>query len=190
MSSTKEAEFSFGTFNTWNQQGKLTISPAISGYLGDYYFENRYNYEAANSASINVGKRIFRKLKHVEIIPMAGFVFGSFKGITAEWQTSLDYPRWSFSTDNQFSFEYMQHDNSLYFNWNVVRYKLTNFLRIGLTSFFERQANGFMEFDKGITAVILINKWSLRLYAFNYEKEKRFYWLGVRYNFSVKWYGH
>src|SRR4030095_15410152 len=96
----------------------------------------------------------------------------------------------SFSTDNQFSFEYMQHDNSLYFNWNFVRYKLTNYFRIGLTSFFEMQANGLMEFDKGITAVILINKWSLRLYAFNYEKEKRLYWLGVRYNFSVKWYGY
>jgi hypothetical protein len=190
MTTTKEAEFSFGTFNTWNQQGKVTISPAISGYLGDYYFENRYNYEAANSASINVGKRIFRKLKHVEMIPMAGLVFGSFKGITAELQTSLDYPAWSFSTDNQFSLEYIQPGNSLYFNWNVARYKLTSFFRIGLTSFIESQANGYMEFDKGLTAVILFNKWSLRFYAFNFEREKRFYWLGVRYNFSAKIYGN
>ena len=84
-------EITIGTFSTLSETQKYTVSPAISGSWGDYYFESRYNYEAGNSASLNLGKRIFRKLEHIELIPMVGLVFGSFKGATAELQTSLDY---------------------------------------------------------------------------------------------------
>ena len=83
-------EITIGTFSTLSETQKYTVSPAISGSWGDYYFESRYNYEAGNSASLNLGKRIFRKLEHIELIPMVGLVFGSFKAATAELQTSLD----------------------------------------------------------------------------------------------------
>jgi hypothetical protein len=182
----KELEISFGTFNTMNESNKVNINPAISGYLDDYYFENRYNYEAANSASVNVGKRILKKIKHLEIIPMAGWVFGSFKGVTAELQTSLDYSKWTFSTDNQFSYEYTQSDKSLYLNWTVARYKLTKSFRIGFTTVLNKDVNQDVIFDKGVTAAIFLKKWSLRFYAFNYEIEKRYYWLSLRYTIRLK----
>jgi len=64
-------DLSIGTFNSFNAKGKLVANPVISGYLNDYYFENRYNYEAANSASINIGKRIFKNIHHVESYRLA-----------------------------------------------------------------------------------------------------------------------
>jgi hypothetical protein len=185
MEKVKELGISIGTFNTINKN-KVTVSPSISGYLDDYYFENRYNYEAANSASINVGKHILKKLKNIEVVPMGGLVFGSFKGVTAELQTSFIYNKWIFSTDNQFSYEYRQPDKSLYFNWTMAIFKLSNSFRVGLTTFLDKQADKNMVFDKGITAAILFKQWGLRFYAFNYEIEKRYYWISIRYNLKAK----
>jgi len=184
LTKVKELGISFGTFNTVNKN-KVTVSPSISGYLDDYYFENRYNYEADNSASINVGKRILKKLNNIEVVPMGGLVFGSFKGVTAELQTSFIYNKLIFSTDNQLSFEYRRPDKSLYFNWTMAIYKLTNSFRIGLTTFLDKHAVKNIAFDKGITAAILFKQWGLRFYAFNYEIEKRYYWISIRYNIKA-----
>ena len=178
-------EITIGTFSTLSETQKYTVSPAISGSWGDYYFESRYNYEAGNSASLNLGKRIFRKLEHIELIPMVGLVFGSFKGATAELQTSLDYSRWIFSTDNQFSFEYTSPKESLFFNWTVAKYKLTNFFQIGLTSFLDIES-GQAIFDKGITSAMSYHNWVFRVYAFNYEIENRRYWFSLRYTMKIK----
>jgi len=178
-------EITIGTFSTLSETQKYTVNPAISGSWGDYYFESRYNYEAGNSASLNLGKRIFRKLEHIELIPMVGLVFGSFKGATAELQTSLDYPRWIFSTDNQFSFEYTSPKESLFFNWTVAKYKLTNLFQIGLTSFLDIEG-GQAIFDKGITSAVSYHNWVFRVYAFNYEIENRRYWFSLRYTMKIK----
>ena len=183
---TRELEISVGTFSTRNSSSKVTVNPLISCSWDDYYIENRYNYEADNSASINAGRRILRKLNHVEIIPMVGLIFGSFKGVTAELQVSLDYTKWTFLTDNQFSYEYTEPDKSFYSNWSVARYKLSSALQIGFSGFFEWQANRWLVIDKGVTASVSLKKWNVRVYAFNFEKQKREYWLAVRYNFRVK----
>lgn len=186
LSKNRELEISLGTFSTWNSRDRVTVNPIISWSWDDYYIENRFNYEAVNSASINAGKRIFKKLHHVEIIPMAGLIFGSFKGVTAELQISGDYLKWDFFTDNQYSYEYTNPVKRFYANWTVARYKITRILSIGLTEFFEWQPNGCPVFDKGITASVSWAKWSFRIYAYNFEKDKREYWLGMRYNIRVK----
>jgi|GEM_PF-3402052 hypothetical protein len=181
----RELEITIGTFSTLSETQKYTVNPAISGSWGDYYFESRYNYEAGNSASLNLGKRVFRKLEHIELIPMVGLVFGSFKGATAELQTSLDYPKWLFSTDNQFSYAYTSPYESLFFNWTVAKYKLNNFFQIGLTSFLDIQG-GQAIFDKGITGAVSYHNWAFRVYAFNYEIENRRYWFSLRYTMKMK----
>lgn len=189
MAKINKLEIAFGTFNTISESNKVTVNPTISGYLGDYYFENRYNYEASNSASINLGKKIFKNLKHIEIVPMGGLIFGGFKGVTAELQTSVDYNKWTFSTDNQYSFEYKQPGKSLFFNWTVARYKLAKSFQIGITTFLDKRVNHDIIFDKGVTALLVFKKWSWRFYAYNYEKEKRYYWVSIRYNIRVKLIG-
>jgi hypothetical protein len=181
---SKIVEITVGTFSTLNETGKLTVNPVVSASWDDYYFDNRYGYEAANSASINAGKRIFKKIKHVEIIPMAGLIFGSFKGLTAELQTSIGYDNWYFSTDNQFSYEYTEAQKSLYFNWTVARYKVTRYFHLGLTAFIDKRVNKAGVFDRGITAAIIIKNWAIRLYAFNYETGRRYYSVGLRYTFK------
>jgi len=187
----KELDISIGTFNTKSDgSSKVNINPAISGSFGDYYFENRYNYEADNSASINVGKQILKKLKPVEIVPIVGLVFGSFKAVTAELQTSLVCRKWALSTDNQFSFEYTKPGKSLYFNWTVARFKITNSFLIGISTILDKHVKRDIVFDKGLTAALAFEEWGLRFYAFNYEKGKRYYWLSIRHNIRVKLNGN
>jgi hypothetical protein len=182
----KTLDLSVGTFNTVNRNNKVTINPAISGNMGDYYFENRYNYEAENTASLNFGKRVFKHWKHIEIVPMTGFVFGNFKGITAELQVSADYPLWTLSTDNQYSIEYKQSGKRLFFNWSTARFKLNRLLRIGISTFLDNEPYQSIAFDKGLTAAIAVNSFAIRLYAFNIETDNRYYWIALRYNFKVR----
>jgi hypothetical protein len=182
----KEANFSIGTFSTSDKNNLVKVNPYLAVNYGDYYFENRYNYEAANSSSINVGKRIFKKIKYFKFIPITGLIFGSFNGVSAELQSSYDYGKWAVSIDNQYCLEYNRPKASLYFNWNEVRYKLTPFLGVGISTFFENDAKGTREFDRGITVSASLKKWSMHIYAFNYEKANRLYWLSLLYNFSIK----
>jgi hypothetical protein len=180
----KTVELTVGTFSTLTETGKLTVNPVFVAHWNDYYFENRYGYEAPNSASLNAGKKIFKKMKHMEIIPMVGLIFGSFKGLTAELQTSIGYDHWYFSTDNEYSYEYTKAKKSLYFNWSVARYKVTSFLHLGFTVFYDKRVDKNGVLDKGVTAAIIIKNWTLRLYAFNYEIERRYYSVGLRYTFK------
>jgi hypothetical protein len=187
----KELDISIGTFNTKSDgSSKVNVNPTLSGSFGDYYFENRYNYEADNSASINVGKQILKKLKPAEIVPIVGLVFGSFKAVTTELQTSLVCRKWALSTDNQFSFEYTKPGKSLYFNWTVARFKITNSFLIGISTILDKHVKRDIVFDKGLTAALAFEEWGLRLYAFNYEKGKRYYWLSIRHNIRVKLNGN
>jgi outer membrane receptor for ferrienterochelin and colicin len=68
----------------------------------------------------------------------------------------------------------------------VARYKVTNSFQVGLTTFFDKRINKLGLFDKGSTVAVIIKNWALRLYAFNYEIEKRYYWVGLRYTFKTK----
>jgi hypothetical protein len=181
----KKLEITVGTFSTLSESGKISVNPVILGNWGDYYYENRYCYEASNSTSINAGKRVLKKIKHAEIIPMIGLILGSFKGLTAELQTSLDYNKWIFLTDNQYSYEYTEPKKSLYFNWTVARYKVTNYLHVGLTTLFDKRVDKAGVFDKGATVAIIIKNWALRFYAFNYKIERRYYWVGLRHTLKL-----
>ena len=81
------------------------------------------------------------------------------------------------------SYEYTEAKKSLYFNWTVARYIVTSYLHLGFTAFFDKRVNRSGMFDKGITAAIIIKNWAIRLYAFNYEIERRYYSIGLRYTF-------
>ncbi len=182
----KEPEITIGTFYTLNETNKHTVNPFVAGNLGDYTFENRYNYEAVGTSSVNAGKRILKKSKHIEITPMGGVIFGRFKGVSAEIRTSLKFSKWAFSTDMQFSFAYSSCRKNIFLNLTIARYKLTSTFSIGAATLLGRQVNQNIVLDKGVTAALSFKKWSIWFYAFNFEKKKRYYWLSVFYNIKVK----
>lgn len=184
-SQASDPVITIGLFNTISKDFKITSDPFISGTIGDYYFENRYNYEAENSASINIGKTVFKKLKNIYIIPMVGIVMGSFKGITAELQTILDNKRWYVSTDNQLSVEWKEGKQNFFFNWSIVRYKITPSFRIGVSTLFAKPFTSKQNFEQGLTASLKIKNYGLNFYAFNYDAEKRHYLLSLCYTFKL-----
>jgi hypothetical protein len=115
-----DGTLSIGTFNTLNSENKISVNPAISGSVGDYYFESRYNYEAANSASLNIGRYFLKNSKTVKLVPMIGVIVGEFKGVTVELQSYFSNNSWYISADNQFSIHYKDFSKSLYLDWNVL----------------------------------------------------------------------
>jgi hypothetical protein len=175
------AAITFASFSTINTEKKLAVNPFISGTIGGYYFENRYNYEAANSASVNVGKTLKKKLAGFEITPLIGVVVGGFNGLTSEIQAFHEDDKWYLSADNQYVFEYVDTKRSFYYNWLVGRFKLTRFLRIGVSTQFTKANNQKGVFDRGLTTSILYDNITFNVYAFNYETQRRNYMISLRY---------
>jgi hypothetical protein len=173
------------TFTTISTKNKLGVNPFISGSIGNFYFENRYNYEAPNSASVNAGWRLNQKLAGFDITPIAGLIVGGFQGMNAEVQASRENEHWYFSLDNQYCFEYADKTRSFNYNWLVGRFKLTKFFRIGLTTQFTKPVNQKGVFDRGLTTSILYKNIAFNVYAFNYEEHRRSFFISLRYNLKL-----
>lgn len=170
-----------GSFSTVYEK-RISINPSVFGYAGSFYFENRYNYEAANSASVNAGIKLFRKIKPLSVIPMIGIVVGNFKAATTELQTSITIKNWLISSDNQFSIGYAKPKNNLYLNWSVLRYRIFKGFEIGGTSSFQKQSAGKSVLDPGLTIALTIHEWYLRFYNYYPDGAKQYYWLALRYH--------
>ena len=179
------SSISIAAFSTIDVNKKLAINPFISGNIGSFYFENRYNYEANNSASINIGKKLANKLLGFEITPMVGLVAGGFKGITSEVQAGRENKKWSFSIDNQYTLEYAEVKRSFYSNWLSGKFKLAGFLQAGISTLFVKCGDKRSTFDKGLAVSFLYDKFSFNMYAFNYEPKRRNYMFSLRYNLKL-----
>jgi hypothetical protein len=179
------SSITIATFSTISTTNRLSINPFISGNIGNYYFENRYNYEAGNSASINIGRTLNNSIAGFYVTPIAGLIVGNFKGLNTEVQAFHDDSKWYFSLDNQYVFEYADVNRSFYYNWLVGRYKLAPFLRIGVTTQFTKPTNNKGVFDRGITMSMVYKNVTFNIYAFNYEPHRRNAFISLRYYIKI-----
>lgn len=183
---SSEKLITVGLFNSIDKKNKLSSNPFISGSVGDWYFENRYNYEAENSASINFGKQLVKKIKGLYIIPTIGLVTGAFKGYTAETQVLYETKHLYISTDNQVSVEWKRGNQNFFFNWSILRYKITSAMMVGISGLYAKPFKSKSNADFGITASLKIKHFGISMYAFNYSKAERNYLVSLRYTFKLK----
>jgi len=171
-------------FTAINTKGQLATNPFIAISIGRLYFENRYNYEANNSASINMG-RTWGDASAVAITPMIGILAGNFRGINTEIQAYHDDPNWYVSTDNQYVMEYREFSRSFFYSWWVGRYKVNRFFRVGLTAQYTRPNTSGGVLDGGLTTSLLYKNITLNAYSFNFKEGRRSGFVSLRYTIGL-----
>ncbi len=150
----------------------------------NWYFEGRYNYEALNTASVYAGK-IFEKKGNVScsVNPVAGLVMGQLKGGSAGMNIKVDYKKWSFSAQSQYTFSFFNKENFTY-SWSELAYNATDFLGGGLCLQQTGEFESKNRFDKGIFLKIKCSRWTFPLYVFEKSGHEKFFVLSLNYEWT------
>jgi len=170
---------------------KTVVFAPIASYQFDnsLYFEGRYNYEEMNTFSAYIGKTFENNSAFkYSFSPIAGGVFGTYKGASLGANVSFEYKNLYFSSQPQYTFTFnkTKEDNFIY-SWSELSYQIKGWLAAGISAQHTKlyQAKGLVE--KGLLLSFSYKKWSLPLYIFNPEsKENKYFLIGLNFEWEGK----
>jgi hypothetical protein len=169
----------------WTAHEPLTVTPQVWIYLKDYYFEARYNYEDLKTFSLYFGKSFYTgKKASIEITPMVGGVVGTINGISPGLNFSLDYLRFSTSTQTQYTFDLKNSGSSFYWDWTNFSFGLGKHFGLGGSVQIYRPQSGEATIDAGPMINFKIGSLQLEAFSYNFWQEQPLWALGVQYTFK------
>jgi hypothetical protein len=153
-----------------------------------WYAEGRYNYEAMNTFSMYVGKEFSRKGKlSTSLTPLAGAVVGEFKGCSAGLNIAIDYRKFFFSVQSQYTMSANSNNRDFFFSWSELVYQPARWIYFGLSSQHTYYSSiNSTTFEPGAVAGFQIGKWTFPVYCFNASEEERYFVLGINVDLAAK----
>jgi len=89
-----------------------------------WYAEARYNYEDAETFSLYLGKAITGgKSLNYSIVPMLGGSVGRFQGVSTALNIDMDYHKFFFSSQSQYSRSTIQYGEYFLYSWSEIGYQ-------------------------------------------------------------------
>ncbi|MVN21825.1 hypothetical protein [Mucilaginibacter arboris] len=166
----------------------FTIVP-IATYQSskNWYAEGRYNYEAVNTLSLYGGKTFEKKAAvSYSASPILGVVLGQMNGGSAGINLEMDYRKFNFNTQTQFTFSVQQLTNNFIYSWSDLTYQFLEKFSAGVSLQQTKlyQVNG--AFEKGFLIKTGIKNWNFPLYVFRPESNERYFVLGINYDWQQK----
>ena len=149
------------------------------------YAELRYNYEDLNTISLYGGKT-FEGGKNLQfaITPMLGVSIGNFKGVSLATNTELDWKNIYLSSQTQYSFSTINAEADFFFTWSELAYNISRKVFAGLALQFTRQ-QGINDAEPGFVAGLNIKNTSIPFYAFSPFGKKKYFIIGINYEFNI-----
>lgn len=145
-----------------------------------WYVEGRYNYEAAKTLSLIAGKTFeYESTIAYSVTPMAGVVTGKLNGVALAANTSMEYRKFIFSLQSQYTFSIDDRACNFMYNWADLSYELSHSFSTGIslqqTNFYRTKG----ESEIGFFLKATFGKWALPVYIFNSAGNKRYAVLGL-----------
>lgn len=142
----------------------------VAHYAGKkgFYVEGRYNYEDINTASVYAGKtftggNVFTYMA----TPMAGIVFGKYKGVSAAMNFDLSYRHLFFSGQFQYTFNYSAAADNFFYNWSELAYQLAKNIYGGVSIQQTKLYKDRLITSKGLLIGIETKRFTVPVYLFN-----------------------
>jgi hypothetical protein len=112
------------------------VSYATPTFTADHkklHLEGRYNYENLRTGSVWIGYNFSVERKHwsLELIPIAGGVFGSTNGIAPGCEMTFTYRKLELYFSNEYVYAFNRQSDSFYYAWPQLSYPFFNWLRVG-----------------------------------------------------------
>jgi hypothetical protein len=146
-----------------------------------WYAEGRYNYESVNTFSLYAGKKFSRQSKlSTSVTPLLGAVVGNFKGVSAGLNITLDYRKFFFDSQSQYTISSNSDNLDFFFSWSELTYQPFQWIYFGLsTQHTYYSAVDETSFESGAVTGFHLGKWTFPVYCFNITDNERYFVLGV-----------
>jgi len=168
-SANAQAKSGVENYNSISRAEQYTWIPVLH-YMNKkgWYTEARYNYEDINTGSIYVGRNYAggKKVTY-EVTPMAGIVFGNYKGISTATNIELAYKQMFFSGQLQYTINNEQQDNNFFYNWSELGCKLFNKFYGGVSVQQTKLYNSKLTNSVGVLLGFETGKITVPFYLFN-----------------------
>lgn len=149
--------------------------------------EIRYNYEALNTFSLNMGKTIsIAKNNAITLTPFGGMVLGGMNGGNVGSNFNVEYQGLFFSAENQYTFSIAEKDQNFFYNWTEMGYQLSNFWFAGLALQYTKPFEVEQSWEPGVMMGLTYKNWTFPLYAFNPANSTRNFVLGINWEWNKK----
>jgi hypothetical protein len=175
-----EQYYYLGTYQTF------TLVP-VAYYQSskNWYAEGRFNYEALNTLSLYGGKTFAKNAAvSYSATPILGLVLGQMNGGSVGLNLEMDYRKFSFNTQSQYTFSVQQRSNRFIYSWSDFTYRFFEKFAAGVSLQQTKlyQVNGALE--KGILLKTGFKSWTFPLYVFRPETSDRYFVLGINYEWQ------
>ena len=150
-----------------------------------WYGEARYNYDEANTFSILGGKTFSLNSRWlIDVTPMAGIAAGRMSGWTGGVNLFIEKNQFFFSTQSQYTRSTTTGYQNFLFNWCELAYQPFSWLYGGVSIQHTHVLDEKPLFEPGFMVGPSVGQLSFPLYVFNTFSSKRFFVLGVNYEWG------
>lgn len=179
---------SFQQYYYYYKGSPVTFAPIVTYQFDNkLYFEGRYNYEDVNTASLYVG-RTFDAGSDLSIsfTPIAGAVFGFYKGASLGANLYVNYKRLNLSHQPQYTLSVDARENNFLYSWSDLSLDITNNISVGVSAQHTKMYSEKGMLEKGVLVQFSFKNWSLPVYTYNPESSDRYFLIGLNYEWEGK----
>ncbi len=165
-----------------------TYAPIVSyEFNNNLYLEGRYNYEDINTGSLYIGKTFeTSSALSVSFTPIAGAVFGFYKGASIGANLYVNYKRLNLSHQPQYTLSTAGKENNFLYSWSDLSLDLTDNIAVGVSAQHTKTTYEKSLLEKGVMLQFSFKNWSLPIYAYNPQSSDRYFLIGLNYEWEGK----
>ncbi len=153
----------------------------------NWYAEARYNYEDIETFSFYAGRSFTRENNlSYTFTPIVGAAMGRFRGISTGLNMDLEYGKFYFSAQSQYSLatDKGKGNDDFFYSWSEAGYQPFDWLYAGAT-FQQTITSDENLMEPGMLVGFSFGRYSIPVYAFDLFNARRYFIIG----FTVSWQG-
>ena len=186
---TGRTQYSAGTERYYNadEEESFSIVQVEWFQYKKWYAEVRYNYEASNSFSLNVGRSYERKgTFSYYLCPLAAVVWGRLHGGSIGLNADFSYKKLACHIQDQFTFSIADRSENFVYSWSELGYQAFQKIETGILLQQLNPLSPRRNLKKGCYVKIEFRNWTLPLYVFDLASNNRSLVLGVNFEMEIK----
>ena len=150
-----------------------------------WYAEGRYNYEDLQTFSLYVGKTFSsQKRFSYEVTPLLGGAIGNFNGLSTGLNMDIDYSKFFFSIQTQYSVSTDGRADNFFYNWSELGYQPLRWMYGGVSFQHTQLYNSKTLLEPGVLVGFSWRNFTLPIYTFAPFKTSRYFMLGLKWDFK------
>jgi hypothetical protein len=151
------------------------LLPIFRADRGPLHLEGRYQYEDRHTGSawlgwtLEAGKKV-----HLEVVPMAGAVFGRTNGVAPGLELTLSWKSVELYSENEYVFDLESKEGNYFYSWSELSWHARPWLSLGLSGQRTRLYQSELAIDRGLFVAVKRGPVSLKAYGFSLDGEAPF----------------